>query len=82
MCLAEQMNSGLHPRVNCYTGLADQLLPEHTHVCLRIRQFKVAPMDQGLQGFGRPRAAEDTHTLWAHIHVSCRIVKFTVSPKG
>ena len=27
MCLAEQMNSGLHPRVNCYTGLADQLLP-------------------------------------------------------
>ena len=46
MCVSEQANLGLHPRVRGYKGLAEQLLPvvavsTHTHVCVCERPTKV-----------------------------------------
>ena len=34
---------------------------EHTHVCCRLSHLRVAPKDQGLQGFARPIAAATIH---------------------
>ena len=51
---------------------------EHTHVCCSICQSKAAPMDQGLQGFGRPRASVRTHI--ARALMPCRIDQTRVAP--
>ena len=78
VCVAECDSSKLHLRATGHEGLADQLLLRahtcglHPRVkgckrladqCCRLRQFRVAPMGQGLQGFGRPRAAARTHIV-------------------
>ena len=61
MRVAEYANSGLHPRIKGYEGLADDmLLRAYTRFCCRINQFKVATGDQRLHRFGRPTAAVST----------------------
>ena len=64
--VAEYANSGLHPRIKGYEGLADDmLLRAYTRFCCRINQFKVATGDQRLHRFGRPTAAVSTHVCVA-----------------
>ena len=43
---------------------------EHTHVCCRIYQFRVAPRVDMLQGFGRPGAAASLHICFAEYFCS------------
>ena len=76
MCVAENLNSGQKSRVTkVYKGLADQLLLrtcsfllsiqgclQHTHVCRRTGEFRVAPKGQRLQRFARPVVAVSAHT--------------------
>ena len=58
-CTQGPRDTGVWPTMCCC---------EHTHVCCRIYQFRVAPKCQGLQWFGRSVAAARTHMR----HVRCR----------
>ena len=81
MCVAEQTNSGLHPRVRGYKGLANQLhvcCCGHTCTCCcRICQLRTAPIIQGLQGFRRPSGDASIHICIAEIRVAPRDRSFT-----
>ena len=69
MCVAEYINAELH-RGSRFTQVwptkcthGHTCCCEHTHVCVAEYQSRVAPEDQGLQGFDRPIAARaHTHT--------------------
>ena len=52
---------------------------KHTYVCCRLSHFRVAPEDQGLQGFARPVAAASIH--W-HTHVCCKTNQIRAARKG
>ena len=78
MCVSEQANLGLHPRVRGYKGLAEQLLPvvavsTHTHVCVCAN----AQQKSRLQGFGRPTSTGSTQT-----ENSRRISQYRVASKA
>ena len=92
MCVAEQTNSGLHPRIRGYKGLADQLL-------LRARTH-MSVADSGVTRVRRPSVAASIHICiegcmqaskfyqgfadqlhCERTHVGCRMNHLRIAPK-
>ena len=74
MPVAEQVVSGLHPRVKGYEGLADQLLLR-AHTCVLHRgQLRVVPKDPCVT------KVWPTKCCYEHTHVYCGEIR--VAPRG
>ena len=71
MCVAEQINAGMHPIIWDCQDWPTKCCCEHTHLCCRVYQFRAAPKCQAIQWFGRSIAAASTH-------VCCRMYQVRV----